>query len=108
MPTPQKRPIYGKVKYKKMDAVSKISLHAEKRDANGHTIVGATFVYRNTVVPCAVRLWTSKIIVKNQRKIIRTNNEIQNTHRTSRRLPQHVRLLSSGKAIVLFYLGDGL
>jgi len=45
---------------KRMDAVSKIFLHAEKVYANGHTIVGLAFVYRGVVVPCAVRLWASK------------------------------------------------
>jgi SRSO17 transposase len=45
---------------KQMDAVSKIFLHAEKVYANGHTIVGLAFVYRGTIVPCAIRLWASK------------------------------------------------
>jgi hypothetical protein len=45
---------------KKMDAVSKSFLHAEKTYANGHTILGLAFVYRGVVVPCAVRLWASK------------------------------------------------
>jgi len=45
---------------KQMDAVSKIFLHAEKVYAHGHTILGAAFVYRGVVVPCAVRLWASK------------------------------------------------
>ena len=45
---------------KRMDAVSKIYLHAEKVYANGHTLVGLAFVYRGVVVPCAIRLWASK------------------------------------------------
>lgn len=45
---------------KKMDAVSKIYLHAEKVYANGHTILGLAFVYRGAVVPCAVRLAAGK------------------------------------------------
>ena len=45
---------------KKMDAVSKIFLHAEKVYAHGHTIVGLAFSYRGHIVPCAVRLWASK------------------------------------------------
>jgi SRSO17 transposase len=45
---------------KRMAAVSKIFLHAEKVYANGHTILGAALVYRNVVLPCAVRLWASQ------------------------------------------------
>lgn len=45
---------------KRMAAISKIFLHAEKVYANGHTIVGAALVYRNVVIPCAVRLWASQ------------------------------------------------
>ena len=45
---------------KLMAAVSKIFLHAEKVYANGHTILGAALVYRNVVLPCAVRLWASR------------------------------------------------
>jgi SRSO17 transposase len=45
---------------KLMAAVSKIFLHAEKVYANGHTIVGAVLIYRNVVIPCAVRLWASQ------------------------------------------------
>jgi SRSO17 transposase len=45
---------------KLMAAVSKIFLHAEKVYANGHTILGAALVYRNVVLPCALRLWASR------------------------------------------------
>jgi SRSO17 transposase len=45
---------------KLMAAVSKIFLHAEKVYANGHTILGAALIYRNVVIPCAVRLWASQ------------------------------------------------
>jgi SRSO17 transposase len=45
---------------KRMAAVSKIFLHAEKVYANGHTILGAAFAYRGVVIPCAVRLWASQ------------------------------------------------
>jgi SRSO17 transposase len=45
---------------KKMDAVSRIFLHAEKRYANGHTIVGCAINYRNVIIPCGVKLWASK------------------------------------------------
>ncbi len=39
---------------KKMDAVSKIFLHAENVYAQGHTILGCAFVYREVVIPCAI------------------------------------------------------
>ena len=45
---------------KRMAAVSKIFLHAEKVYANGHTILGAALSYRGVVIPCAVRLWASQ------------------------------------------------
>jgi SRSO17 transposase len=45
---------------KQMAAVSKIFLHAEKVYANGHTILGVALVYRNVVIPCAVKLWASR------------------------------------------------
>jgi len=45
---------------KRMDAVSKIFLHAEKVYAQGHTIVGCALLYRNVVIPYAIRLWASE------------------------------------------------
>jgi SRSO17 transposase len=45
---------------KRMDAVSRIFLHAEKVYAQGHTIVGCALIYRGVVIPCAVRLWASE------------------------------------------------
>jgi len=45
---------------KRMAAVSKIFLHAEKVYANGHTILGAALAYRGVVIPCAVRLWAAQ------------------------------------------------
>lgn len=49
---------------KKMDAVAKIFLHAEKVYANGHTILGCAIVYRDVVIPYAVRLWVPKSFAK--------------------------------------------
>jgi SRSO17 transposase len=45
---------------KLMDAVSKIFLHAEKIYAQGHTILGCALLFRNVVIPYAVRLWVPK------------------------------------------------
>jgi SRSO17 transposase len=53
---------------KRMDAVTKIFLHAEKVYANGHTIVACAFVYRNTVIPYAVRLWANSTFCKQTQK----------------------------------------
>jgi len=45
---------------KLMAALSKIFLHAEKVYANGHTILCGALIYRNVVLPCAVKLWASR------------------------------------------------
>jgi len=45
---------------KRMDAVSKLFLHAEKIYAPGHTIAGCVLVYRGVVIPYAVRLWAPR------------------------------------------------
>lgn len=45
---------------KRMDAVSKIFLHAEKVYAQGHTILGCALIYRDVVIPYAVSLWASE------------------------------------------------
>ena len=45
---------------KRMDAVSKIFLHAEKVYARGHTILGGAWIYRDVVIPYAVSLWASE------------------------------------------------
>lgn len=45
---------------KRMDAVSKIFLHAEKVYAQGHTILGCAIIFRGVVIPYAVRLWATK------------------------------------------------
>lgn len=44
----------------RMEAVTKIFLHAEKRYAQGHTILGCAVEYRDVVIPYAVRLWAPK------------------------------------------------
>ena len=54
---------------KKMDTVSRIFLHAEKRYAQGHTILGCALVYRNVVIPYAVRLWASRSFCKATQKL---------------------------------------
>lgn len=53
---------------KRMDAVSKIFLHAEKVYAQGHTIVGCALLYRNVVIPYAVHLWANEAFCAKTRK----------------------------------------
>jgi SRSO17 transposase len=53
---------------KRMDAVSKIFLHAEKVYAQGHTIVGCALLYRNVVIPYAVRLWATETFCAETKK----------------------------------------
>ena len=53
---------------KRMDAVSNIFLHAEKVYAQGHTILGCAIVYRNVVIPYAVRLWVPKSFAEETQK----------------------------------------
>ena len=89
---------------KHMDAVSKIYLHAEKVYANGHTILGCAFVYRNVVIPCAVRLWASKEYCKQSQK---KNNdhepvEFKKLTELAAECIQSIRLPSEGKVIVMF------
>jgi SRSO17 transposase len=42
---------------KRMAAVQKLFLHAEKVYAPGHTIISCVLVYRGVVIPYALRLW---------------------------------------------------
>ena len=96
---------------KHMDAVSKIWLHAEKVYATGHTILGCAFVYRNVVVPCAVRLWASKEYCAKSQK---SNNEhdpveFKTLTELAAECIEAIRLPSEGKVIVMFdkfYLCD--
>lgn len=53
---------------KRMDAVSKIFLHAEKVYAQGHTIVGCVLLYRDVVIPYAVRLWAAEDFCRTTKK----------------------------------------
>ena len=42
---------------KRMDALKKIFLHAEKVYATGHTMLGAALVFRGVVIPFRISLW---------------------------------------------------
>jgi SRSO17 transposase len=45
---------------KRMDALKKIFLHAEKVYATGHTMLGAALVFRGVVIPFRISLWASE------------------------------------------------
>jgi SRSO17 transposase len=45
---------------KRMDALKKIFLHAEKVYATGHTMLGAALVFRGVVIPFRISLWAPK------------------------------------------------
>lgn len=45
---------------KKMDALQKIFLHAEKVYATGHTMLGAALVFRGVVLPFQISLWAPR------------------------------------------------
>jgi len=57
-----------KKRAKRMDAVSKIFLHAEKIYAQGHTILGCAILYRGVVIPYAVRVYVPKSFATATRK----------------------------------------
>ncbi|MCL2120357.1 MAG: transposase [Planctomycetaceae bacterium] len=96
---------------KQRDAVSKIDLHAEKVYANGHTILGFAFVYRNVVIPCAVRLWASKEYCQRSQKKNNEHESVEFQKLTELAADgiESIRLPSEGKVIVMFdkfYLCD--
>jgi SRSO17 transposase len=89
---------------KRMDAVCKLFLHAEKVYAQGHTIAGCALVYRGVVIPYAVRLWANQAYCRGRQKLARGEEP-----RKFRKLTQlaadmvgEVSLPSPGKAIVMF------
>ena len=53
---------------KRMDALKKIFLHAEKVYATGHTMLGAVLVFRGVVIPFRISLWAPKAFCQASRK----------------------------------------
>jgi len=88
---------------KRMDAVSKIFLHAEKVYAMGHTIVGCVLIYRGVVIPYAVRLWACEDFCAGKQKVARGDRPLK-----FRKLTELAAdcisqaTLDGGKTIVLF------
>jgi len=89
---------------KRMDAVCKLFLHAEKVYAKGHTIAGCALVYRGVVIPYAVRLWANQAFCSGPQKLASGEQPVN-----FRKLTQlaadmigEVAVPSRGRVIVLF------
>ena len=89
---------------KRMDAVSKLFLHAEKVYARGHTIAGCVLVYRGVVIPYAVRLWANQAFCNGPQKLARHEKpvEFRKLTQLAADMVGEVSLPSPGKVIVLF------
>ena len=89
---------------KRMDAVCKLFLHAEKVYAKGHTIVGCALVYRGVVIPYAVRLWANQAYCQGPQELARgeERRKFRKLTELAADMVGEVLLPSPGKAIVLF------
>jgi SRSO17 transposase len=89
---------------KRMDAVCKLFLHAEKVYARGHTIVGCAVVYRGVVIPYAVRLWANKRYCAGPQKLSpgETPLKFRKLTELAADMVEQLVLPSAGKGIVLF------
>ena len=81
---------------KKMDAVKKLFLHAEKVYAPAHIFVTCALVYRGVVIPYAVRLWLPKEFSRGEGIPFRKLTELAAEMLTQLALP------GKGKVIALF------
>jgi hypothetical protein len=89
---------------KRMDAVCRLFLHAEKTYARGHTIVGCALVYRGVAIPYAVRLWANEEYCAGPQKLARGENRVvfRKITQFAADMLAEVTLPSQGKAIALF------
>ena len=89
---------------KRMDAVSKIFLHAEKVYAHGHTILGCALVYRGVVIPYAVRLWAcEEFCAESQtREDTEEHVDFRKLTELAGEAIEQIDLPKSARAIVLF------
>ena len=89
---------------KRMDAVCKLFLHAEKVYAQGHTILGCALVYRGVVIPYAVRLWASQAYCAAPQKLARGEEprKFRKLTELAADMVAEVSPPSPGKVIVLF------
>jgi SRSO17 transposase len=89
---------------KRMDAVCKLFLHAEKVYAKGHTIAGCALVYRGVVVPYAVRLWANEAYCNGPQKLARgeSRRKFRKLTHLAADMIGEVSPPSPGRVIVLF------
>jgi SRSO17 transposase len=89
---------------KRMDAVRKLFLHAEKIYAPGHTIVGCVLLYRGVVIPYAVRLWAPEDFCRETQQLSYGEKpvEFRKITELAAEMLAGVELPSPGQAIVLF------
>jgi SRSO17 transposase len=89
---------------KRMDAVCKLFLHAEKVYAKGHTIAGCALVYRGVIIPYAVRLWANEAFCKGPQKLARgeQRRKFRKLTHLAADMIAEVSPPSPGKVIVLF------
>jgi hypothetical protein len=89
---------------KRMAAVSKLFLHAERVYARGHTIVGCVLAYRGVVIPYAVRLWASEDYCKGPQELApgEPRVEFRKITELGADMVRQVTFPSPGQGIVLF------
>jgi SRSO17 transposase len=89
---------------KRMDAVCRLFLHAEKVYAKGHTIVACALVYRGVVIPYAVRLWANKAYCKGPQDLAPGEEPVKFRKLTELAgdMVGALSLPSPGKVVVLF------
>jgi SRSO17 transposase len=89
---------------KRMDAVCRLFLHAEKVYAKGHTIVACALVYRGVIIPYAVRLWANKAYCNGPQHLAQGEEPVKFRKLTEMagNMVAALTLPSPGKVVVLF------
>lgn len=89
---------------KRMEAVSKLFLHAERLYAPGHTIVGCALVYRDVLIPYAVDVWASRTFCQQSqtRKDPRDRLTFRKLTQMGADLLRQIHIPGDGRVIALF------
>jgi len=89
---------------KRMAAVTKLFLHAEKVYGRGHVILCAALVYREVVIPYAVKLWASQAYCQQSQKEPKEKDRIDFCKLTelAGAMVREATLPSGAKPVVLF------
>ena len=89
---------------KRMAAVTKLFLHAEKVYGRGHVILCAALVYREVVIPYAVKLWASQAYCQQSQKEPKEKDRIGFCKLTelAGAMVREATLPSGAKPVVLF------